>query len=179
MTVHDIEMQPVGPSFFAGFELLGEVGEIGGEEAWSNADGLGAGSHGRDHTRHRRAKPDVTQTVLMLEFSERMLAVTACSGGTANLFGTLWAGFGAAKLLGQTAARKPREQATQNDDACQCNRRLEPSVRHQANPDGAGQQNPEPIAKLGAEPAEQVASQARSEGQQQREPEEPRAEQDS
>jgi hypothetical protein len=67
MAVHDIEMQPVGPTFFAGLELFSEPSEVGGEEAWCNADRLGAGNHGRDHTCHRIPKPDVTLQVLMLE----------------------------------------------------------------------------------------------------------------
>jgi hypothetical protein len=173
MSVHDIEMQPVGSAFFAGLDFIGESREIGGEEARGNSDRLGAGSHGRDHTCHRILNLDVPQRVLMLEDSERMLAIPAGSCGTANLFGALWTGFHAAYSLGQTGAREPREQTAQNHDARQRHRRLEPTVRHQSNPDCARQQNPECCA----EATEYVASQTRSERQQQCEPEKPRAEQ--
>ena len=83
MTVHDIEMQPVGPTFFARLELIGQPSEIGSEEAWrdmnwSNSAGLGLGSHGRDHTCQRILNLDVPQRVLMLEdtgsSAKRMLA---------------------------------------------------------------------------------------------------------
>jgi hypothetical protein len=102
-----------------------------------------------------------------------MLAVTAGFGEIANFLGALRASFQAAPTLGQTGAREPREQPTQDHNADQRHRRLEPTIWHQTNPDRTRQENPQ----RRAEPTEHIASQARSERQQQREPEEPRAEQ--
>ena len=38
MAVHDVEMEPVRAGFFRAMDLSFEMGEIGGENGWSNQD---------------------------------------------------------------------------------------------------------------------------------------------
>jgi len=39
MPVHHIHMNPIGPLRLNGFDLLAEIGEIGGQDGWCDLDG--------------------------------------------------------------------------------------------------------------------------------------------